>query len=151
MPPKYEQTPVYDEASFEALQDVSDVAPAIRSAAQCLPACDASETLVFARQLETISNRLYAKKYEELKGRRFVPFSSEAGEDVETLTFRVYDEVGLAVLVCCLMAGCFLACVHALAGLDQSTCPCPLPPPLATLVYDACSSPSCRWWCACVG
>lgn len=103
----YKPTPCFDQASFEMFQDLESVPEFIRDAAKHLPGGvrkleaheDASETLVFARQLETIKNRLYEKKYAELKGRKLVPFSNEAGLETEYLTYRLWDGVTLAVLV----------------------------------------------------
>ena len=97
---------VYDAASAETIQDASNVP------AEVIAACksggvvnkqgvvDASETLVFARQLETIKNRIYQKKYAQLKARMHVPFSNEGFRGANgTLTYRIWDEATMAVLV----------------------------------------------------
>jgi hypothetical protein len=96
---KYVVTPVYDADSFEMFQDLAQVPEFVKDAAKHLPNFDASESLIFARQLETIKNKLYEKKYEALKGRGFVPFSQEYGLETDNLTYRLYDRTTLAVLV----------------------------------------------------
>lgn len=98
---KYVLTPVYDAEAFEAVQDDSQIAAAIVEAAKEARVIDASETLVLARQLETVKNRVYQKKYEAMKARTFVPFSrdgAQAGGN-GTLVYRTYDETTLAVIV----------------------------------------------------
>lgn len=109
MAKKYAPTPVFDEASFRAYQDEADVPQAILDAVAAAQGqggapldpkmFDSNETLVFARQLETIKNRLYEKKYAALKGPSFVPMSMEGGLETEFLTYRIYDRVTLAILV----------------------------------------------------
>jgi hypothetical protein len=99
MSTKYVLTPVYDAASFELIQDQAAVPAAVAAAALAADITDSSETLVFARQLETIKNRVYEKKYAELKGRQLVPFSYEAGPDAEFLTYRLWDHYTLAKVV----------------------------------------------------
>lgn len=96
---KYAVTPVYDEASFEMIQDAAQVPAAVVAAALQAQVTDASETMVFARQLETIKNRVFEKKYAELKGRQLVPFSYEGGAASEFLTYRVWDFYGMAKVV----------------------------------------------------
>lgn len=99
MASKYVSTPVFDEAAFDLFQDAAQVPQYIQDAAKMLPSLDASETLVFARQLETVRNKMYEMKYVELKGRQFVPFSEEFGLETEYVTFRVWDGTTLTVLV----------------------------------------------------
>jgi hypothetical protein len=107
MTDKYVFTPVYDEEAFEAVQEDAAIAIAIVDAVEqakkegLFKAFDASETLVFARQLETIKNRIYTKKYEQLKARQFVPFSRDgaAAGGNGSRTYRVYDETTMAILV----------------------------------------------------
>jgi hypothetical protein len=89
----------YDEASMEAIADASDVPSAVVDAAEYAGFNDASETMVFARQLETIKNRIYEKKYPELKGRQFVPFSMEGGDASEFITYRFWDTYTMAKIV----------------------------------------------------
>jgi hypothetical protein len=96
---EYSLTPVYDEKSWKMFQDGADVPDYIVAAAKQLPQFDASESLIFARQLETIKNRLYEKKYPELKGESLVPMSAEHGLEAQTLTMRVWEGFTLAMLV----------------------------------------------------
>jgi hypothetical protein len=60
---------------------------------------DAQETLVFARQLETIKRRMYEVKYTELKGKTFVPEGNEATETTEYLTYRIWDSYTMAKVI----------------------------------------------------
>lgn len=102
---KYKFTPVYDEDSFNEIQDAADLHKIFDEALCPLSrdgavhgAKDASETMVFARQLETIRNKVYEKQYAELKGRQLVPTVSENG-DAEYVTIRVWDEVTMAKVI----------------------------------------------------
>ena len=89
----------YDAESEELIKDASDVPAELVRFAAFENVTDASETLVFARSLETVKNRVYAKKYAELKGRQLVPFSSEGGDASEYITFRTWDETAIAKIV----------------------------------------------------
>lgn len=60
---------------------------------------DAQETLVFARQLETIKARMYEVKYTELKGKSFIPEGNEATETTEYLTYRIWDSYTMAKVI----------------------------------------------------
>lgn len=95
------KTNAFDDASGEVIKDASDVPQAILDAAGYagFDVNDASETMVFARQLETVKNRVYEKKYAELKGRQFVPFSAEGGDASEFMTYRIWDSYTMAQLV----------------------------------------------------
>ncbi|MEY4507940.1 MAG: hypothetical protein RLZZ450_62 [Pseudomonadota bacterium] len=85
----------YDEKAAELFADISAVPEYfVRDSASW--AKDAQETLVFARQLETIKRRMYEVKYPELKNRKFVPESNEAGESTEYLTFRIWQDYVMA-------------------------------------------------------
>lgn len=102
---KYKFTPVFDEDSFNAIQDAADLVVVFDEALCPISpkgvvhgANDANETMVFARQLETIRNKVYEKKYAELKGRQLVPTVSENG-DMEYVTIRVWDEVTMAKVI----------------------------------------------------
>lgn len=99
MAKKYVSTPVFDEKSFDAIQDDASIPQYVKDAAKHIPDFDASETMVFARQLETVRNQMYKIKYSELKGRQFVPFSEEFGMETEYVTFRVWDGTTLTMLV----------------------------------------------------
>lgn len=95
-------TPIYSEDSFDEVQELSQVSDEIKRAAVQLGegySADSSETMVFARQLETIKSRVYEKKYAELKGRSLVPVSYEGGGNSEYITFRVWDQFAIAKVV----------------------------------------------------
>jgi len=90
----------YDEASAQKIKSLEDVSPELlRAVALDSVATDASETLVFARQLETVSNYLYKKQYPEYKGRDFVPVSTRGGNASEYMVYRIWDELTMAKLV----------------------------------------------------
>jgi hypothetical protein len=89
----------YDAESAELFADVSDLPKAFLNAHMMAGFEDAQETLVFARQLETIKNRVYMTKYPELKGRKFVPTSNEAGPSTEYLTYRVWTDYVMAKVI----------------------------------------------------
>lgn len=95
---KYKLTPVYDEASFDLIQDASGVDDVIVRMAAAEKITDASETLTFARQLETVKNKVYEKKYEDLHAREFVSFETNDG-DSEFITYRLYDATAIAEVV----------------------------------------------------
>jgi hypothetical protein len=90
---------VFDAEVLAAVPDLASVSDEVKRAALAHGVKDASETLVFARQLEHIKNRLYKKVYAELKGRQFVPMSNEAGPNKEFVTYRVWTGVTMAKLV----------------------------------------------------
>lgn len=85
--------------SAEAIKDINDVSEAFQLGCRLAGIKDANETMVFARQLETLKRRVYETKYPELKGRRFVPESREGGEASESLVYRVWDDYLMAKVV----------------------------------------------------
>ncbi len=89
----------YDAEAAELFDSVDSLPKAFLAASRAAGFEDANETLVFARQLETIKNRVYETQYPELKGRRFVPQSSEAGAEAENLTYRIWDDYVMAKVV----------------------------------------------------
>ncbi len=89
----------YDAESAELFDKVEDLPAAFLAASRAAGFEDANETLIFARQLETIKNRVYETKYPELKGRRFVPQSTEAGAEAENLVYRIWDDYVIAKVV----------------------------------------------------
>lgn len=89
----------YDAEAAELFDSVESLPKAFLNAHIAEGIEDAQETLVFARQLETIKNRVYETKYPELKGRRFVPQSSEAGPNAEYLTYRIWNDYVMAKVV----------------------------------------------------
>jgi hypothetical protein len=89
----------YDAEAEAKIQSLSDVPRAVRDAAEYIGVTDASETMTFARALETVSNRVYEKQYPEFKGRSFVPFSAEGGDASEFITFRMWDSFFMSKVV----------------------------------------------------
>jgi hypothetical protein len=63
------------------------------------PHLDANESIFFARELETILATVFETKYPELKATRFFPVTTEAGPIAEVVTYRMFDEVGMAKLI----------------------------------------------------
>ena len=60
---------------------------------------DADGAFFFQRQLESIKARSYDVKYPELKARQLFPVSNEAGPGVTTITYRTYDQAGIAKII----------------------------------------------------
>ncbi len=89
----------YDAKAAELFADIADVPAYFVKAHELMGVTDAQETLVFARQLETIKRRMYEVKYTELKGKRFVPEGNEATETTEYLTYRVWDSFTMAKVI----------------------------------------------------
>lgn len=90
---------VFDAEVLAAFPDGCQLPEEIVRAARAYGVTDASETLVFARQLEHVKNRVYKTQYAELKGRSLVPISNEAGPNKEFITYRVWTGVTMAMLV----------------------------------------------------
>jgi hypothetical protein len=60
---------------------------------------DANETIFFQRELESIKAKTYDVKYPELKCRRLIPVSFEAGPGAESIVYQQYDQVGMAKII----------------------------------------------------
>src|SRR3990172_4323471 len=60
---------------------------------------DANELIFFARQLEFIKARTYDILYPELKARSLIPVSFEAGSGATAITYRQYDQTGMAKII----------------------------------------------------
>jgi len=60
---------------------------------------DANELLFFRRQLESVKKKTYDVKYPNLKARFFFPVDTSAGPGATSITYRQYDEVGMAKIV----------------------------------------------------
>lgn len=92
---------VFAQEIMDAVPDLASVTDDVKETARRFGVGlkDASETLVFARQLEHIKNRLYKKQYAQLKGTSLVPMSTEAGPNKEFMTYRVWDRFTMAKLV----------------------------------------------------
>ncbi len=92
------KTQTYDSKAAELFADISDVPQYFVDAHKSM-GVDAQETLVFARQLETISRRVYETKYTALKGKTFIPEGNEANETTEYLTYRIWDGYTMAKVI----------------------------------------------------
>lgn len=60
---------------------------------------DASETAMFARQLEDIDTELYRVEYPQLRGTIIVPTRTAINEGAEEYTFRSIDKAGRSAIV----------------------------------------------------
>lgn len=52
-----------------------------------------------ARELDFVKAQTYSRKFPEMKGLQLVPSSSDAPEWAETVTYKMYDEVGMAKII----------------------------------------------------
>ena len=59
---------------------------------------DASESVFFSRQLESIRAQAFDVAYPELKGFKLVPAKTDIHPGAEQYTYRVFDKVGKATL-----------------------------------------------------
>lgn len=62
-------------------------------------ALDANESSFFLRETEHIKAKTYDVKYPEFKADRLIPVSNEAGPGAQSITYRQYDEVGVAKII----------------------------------------------------
>lgn len=60
---------------------------------------DANESIFFARELEYIKPQAYDVKRPLLSALALIPISTEAGPGAETITYQVYDTVGMAKII----------------------------------------------------
>lgn len=60
---------------------------------------DADGGVFFQRQLEYIKAQSYDVQYADLKARELFPVSNEAGDGINTITYRTYDMVGMAKII----------------------------------------------------
>lgn len=60
---------------------------------------DASETAFFARELEAVKARTYDIKFAPMKALSLLPISSDAGEGAEAITYRSFEETGIARII----------------------------------------------------
>lgn len=60
---------------------------------------DANESIFFARELEAVKAKSYDVQYAELKARKLIPVSFEAGPGAETIKYEQYDQVGMAKII----------------------------------------------------
>ena len=60
---------------------------------------DARETAILARQLEYVKTRTYDVKYPAMKARTFIPVSKNVPPGAESITYRQWDQFGMAKVV----------------------------------------------------
>ncbi|HCU25445.1 MAG TPA: DNA-binding protein [Deltaproteobacteria bacterium] len=60
---------------------------------------DANEQIFFARELESIKAKTYDIRYPALKCRELIPVSFEAGSGAKSITYRQYDQMGMAKII----------------------------------------------------
>ncbi len=60
---------------------------------------DANESVWFARELEHMLGRVVNVKFEALKARELIPVNTEADPADETITYEVWEELGLAKII----------------------------------------------------
>ncbi len=60
---------------------------------------DSEESIFFSRELEHVKAKSYDVEYPELKARKLIPVSNEAGPGAESITYEQYDQVGTAKLL----------------------------------------------------
>ncbi len=58
-----------------------------------------ADSLLFARQLDYVKTQTYNRKYPEMMGMKLVPVVTDTPEWAETITVRVFDEVGIAKII----------------------------------------------------
>lgn len=57
------------------------------------------DSIFLARQLDYVKARTYERKLPPMQGLRLVPISTDVPEYAETVTYRVFDQVGMAKVV----------------------------------------------------
>lgn len=60
---------------------------------------DSAETIFFNRELEVVKAASYDVKHKPLKAFTLIPVSTEANRGASTITYRVYDMVGVAKII----------------------------------------------------
>ena len=63
------------------------------------PHSDAKFTAILERQLEFIKTRTYDIVYPEMKARQFIPVNNDVDAGAETITFRQWDQIGMAQII----------------------------------------------------
>lgn len=63
------------------------------------PHLDASETVFVQRQLEQVRSQTYDVKFPALKGRQLVPIDNSISPGAETVTYRQFTPVGMAIIL----------------------------------------------------
>src|SRR5690554_5233059 len=60
---------------------------------------DSRETAMLARQLEYIKAQTYDVRYPAFKARTFIPVSTEVPPGAESITYRQWDQYGMAKVI----------------------------------------------------
>ncbi len=63
------------------------------------PHMDAKFTAVLEQQLEFIKTRTYDIVYPEMKARQLIPVNNDVDPGAETITYRQWDEIGMAQII----------------------------------------------------
>jgi hypothetical protein len=64
-----------------------------------MKAMDSTELAFFKKQLELILSKVYETKYPTLSARAMFPVSPEGGEGIDSVTYQIWDEVGMAEFI----------------------------------------------------
>lgn len=64
-----------------------------------LDAITSNASVFFARQLESIESRIFEFKKRELKNRQFIPVNTSHPAGAETITYRIFDKVGMSQVI----------------------------------------------------
>lgn len=94
--------PRFDAANYEHYDEADVLAvSAFRSSGRDQSGAfrEDADGIFFARQLDYVRSRIYERKYPAMVAGRLVPDSTEAPEWAETITTKVYDEVGIAKVI----------------------------------------------------
>lgn len=64
-----------------------------------MKAMDSNELAFFKKQLELILSKVYETKYPTLSARAMFPVSPEGGEGIDSVTYQIWDEAGMAEFI----------------------------------------------------
>jgi hypothetical protein len=60
---------------------------------------DAADSVFFARELEYVKTQTYDVVYQNLRYQQFLPISSEVDPGADSITYRSFDQVGMAKII----------------------------------------------------
>ena len=60
---------------------------------------DAGQSVFFDRELEKVKNQSYDIQFPELKAKRLIPVSTDAGAGASSITFQSYEGYGIAKII----------------------------------------------------
>lgn len=81
------------------IESINDVAPEVIQACRSANVTDANETMVLARQMEIVKQKVLEKKYPEMIGRSLVPPSPDGDNASQFYVVRYWDEFTMAKVV----------------------------------------------------